>query len=74
MKRHEILELHGSSFHRLFGCNLDLFLHPLFGFDVIAFDEQLIKPPNGTSTRQAILEKQGQEAVDLILHLLHPKP
>ena len=56
-------------FDATFGKPIDQFMHPLFGFDVIAFDEWL-QTPDGTSTADHILNKYGQQAVDLCFRLI----
>ena len=58
----------------LFAIALNSYWDIVTGFDVIAFDE-FIQPEDGTSTRDAIMEKYGEKAVKLIETLIHaPAP
>jgi hypothetical protein len=66
----EIVGKYSEQFKRTFGVPLQKFCHPLFGFDVIAFDDKIVQPPDGTSTKEAVLERWGQDAVDMILALI----
>lgn len=56
-------------FQSIFGISLKKYWDKLFAFDIVAFDS-FLETPDGTSTSDWILEKYGQEAVDLIQSLL----
>lgn len=57
-------------FIQVFGISMGKFwTDNLLGFDVIRFDEWL-KPPDGTSTSQHIIDKYGEEAEQMIRNLL----
>lgn len=64
---------YSHSFRETFNLNLCNYLggfwQLLFGFDIIKFDKD-IKTPDGTSTKEFILDKYGEEAVNLISDLL----
>lgn len=65
----KLLDSNRDKFQRTFGVPLHRFMHPLFGFDVIAFDD-FLKTPDGQSTHDYLLEKFGQEADALIESLI----
>ncbi len=46
------------------------FTHPLLGFDIVSFDEQVIKPSDSESCSQAITRQYGKEAEKLIRKIL----
>jgi len=56
---------HYQEFQDLFGVPLAMFWDRLFGFDVVKFDGDFIKPKKGESTGQAIKEKYGARAREL---------
>ena len=65
----QILAKGRAEFQQTFGVPLTRFMHPLFGFDVITFDEWL-GTPDGTSTADYILSTKGQPALTLIESLI----
>jgi len=48
---------------------IDDFMHPIFGFDIIKFDN-FLETPDGTSTKDFLKRKYGKEASKLIERLL----
>ena len=58
-----------AAFKRVFGIKLSRYWD-VTGFDAIKFDEEFIKPPDGTSTAEAITERYGQAATDLVFELV----
>ena len=46
------------------------FYHPLFGFDVIAFDKWL-KVPDNQSTKDYLLEHYGEASVQMIYNMIN---
>lgn len=58
-----------AQLQELFPFNATRFMHPLFGFDICAFDEAL-GTPKGVSTEDHLTREYGQEATDLIKSLL----
>jgi hypothetical protein len=60
---------YGRQFQSIFAMPVHKFLHPIFGFDVIRFDE-FLRVPDGTSTKHFIEKKYGNEAVKLIQELI----
>lgn len=65
----EVLVEDATLFLAVFGKPLADFYDGIFGFDVVRFDEWL-EVPDGTSTKDFIHTKHGQEAVELIERLL----
>ncbi len=67
-----------TRFFHLFGRNLHDFWDNITGFDLIAFDKDVVKPDDahGESTKDALLRQHGEngeEAVVLIMELInHP--
>ena len=57
-------------FSSIFGVSLKRYWDNMFGFDVVKFDDEFIKAPDGISTAQAIEEKYGKDAVELIRILI----
>ena len=57
-------------FHATFGANLGSYIDMICGFDIVRFDDEVIKPPDGTSTRDAILAQYGEDAVKLVETLI----
>ena len=65
---------HAPRFRQIFGVQLKPFWDNLTGFDLIKFDDEVVKPPNGQSTKKVIKERWGDEAVAMILELIGGKP
>jgi len=65
----KLLESNGEAFLKVFKVPLHRFMHPIFGFDVVKFNE-FINPKEGVSTYQAIEDKYGKEAADLVKRLI----
>jgi len=65
----------GEKFKQIFGVSIKNFFNEKFAligiidFDIIAFDEWL-KVPDGTSTRDFIIQKYSKEAAEFIKSLL----
>jgi len=62
---------HGALFRWTFGVSLDRFWDNLTGFDIVAFDEQVVRPEANESTAEAIERKWGAEARALAQGLVH---
>ena len=60
---------HAEEFRHVFGVGLKPYFDLVTGFDVIKFDQEFIRPPDGTSTANVIKARYGPEAVDLIKKL-----
>ncbi len=58
-----------TTFQRVFNVPLHRFWHPLFGFDVVKFDEY-VKPQVSESTSEAITRIYGQSSVKIVMDLL----
>jgi EAL domain-containing protein (putative c-di-GMP-specific phosphodiesterase class I) len=61
---------HNKEFKRIFGESLMNYFSFIFGFDVIKFDEEFVKPNEGESTNQAVERKFGKDAVELCHKLM----
>lgn len=62
---------HYENFQQIFKVPLSKFWDQITGFDIVKFDEEVIKPPEGVSTKQLIEEKYGNGAVELCNKLIH---
>ena len=62
--------LQAITFRQYFGKDLKEYWD-FTGFDVIKFDEEVIKPADGVSTRQAILSNYGTDACTFIQKLIN---
>ena len=60
---------HHQQFQNIFHCLLQGFMNLITGFDIIDFDERVVKSGD-KCMRDAILEKYGEEAVALIEALI----
>ena len=58
-----------DDFNRLFNLRLPDFMSSVVGFDIIRFDEWL-EPGDNESTRDALLDRFGKDAVALIERIL----
>lgn len=67
--RRKVVQDYSRVFLSTFGVQLGRYMHPLFGFDVVRFD-QMIQPKDGESTKDKVEREYGQEAVDLIMELI----
>ena len=56
-------------FKETFNINMHPFFDYVMGFDVVAFDKYL-EVPDGTSTKEFIAEKYGDDAVTLVENLI----
>lgn len=59
-----------KDFKRVFGISLMNYFNFFFGFDVIKFDEDFVKPNEGESTSEAIKRAYGKEGVEICQKLL----
>ena len=59
-----------ANFQSIFHRSLGKYWNPVTGFDVIKFDEEVIKPPDGVSTKDQILKDYGEYAVKVIEGLI----
>lgn len=68
-RNRDLLRRHSDEFRRIFGVPLQMFMNPITGFDLIRFDERVVK--SGDRQMSAVvLEKYGQPGVDLVLALI----
>jgi hypothetical protein len=68
--RQAMRQKHFDTFQRTFGQSLSKFWHPLTGFDIIKFDETVVKPGDDEAMSQAVVRQWGEPAADLIRDLL----
>ena len=68
--RRKAVQDYSRLFLSTFGVQLGRYMHPIFGFDVVRFDGEIIQPKDGESTKDVVEREYGKEAVDLILKLL----
>lgn len=62
-------------FQCVFGASLSKYWEGnRFGLDVCRLDEEVIKPPDGTSTYDFVREKHGEQAVQMLKELIHGIP
>jgi len=66
---------HEQQFQLYFKKPLRKFFHPLFGFDILKFDEEMKSKfgyieDNKTSCSDFVLQKFGKDAVELIRNLI----
>lgn len=55
-----------EEFFSTFNVPLSKYMDLLTGFDIIKFDDEVVKPPDGKSMEETILSTYGQKAVELI--------
>lgn len=60
-----LLRNNRDKFRQVFGVTLQSYMHPLLGFDIVAFD-RFLKVPDGTSTANFITEKYGKDACEMV--------
>lgn len=53
------------------GLPVPRYIHPLLGFDIIKFDEQILRPPDGQSSADVITERYGADVCKMFERLLH---
>ena len=66
----ELFHKHQAEFKTIFHINLKDYFDFVTGFDVVKFDNDFIKPPDGISTNDAVINKYGQRAADLCHELI----
>jgi hypothetical protein len=69
---HRIMGTYERRFAEVFKVRMGRFMHPLFGFDVIAFDDW-VRVPEGVSLHDEILKRWGREAEELICQIVGVK-
>lgn len=60
-----------KSFSLTFKTSLRRFWSPLYGFDVIAFDDKFVKAPDGVSAEEQIRKDYGNIGVRIIKQIIH---
>ena len=57
-------------FQETFGVSLSAYFDNIFGFDIVRFDDEVIKAQDGESIGDAVVRQYSREAADLIWELL----
>jgi len=70
LNHHKIIKENIQEFYNTFGVSLKDFFDPILGFDIVKFDEEIIKPSANESTKDKILRDYGQNGVEVIENLL----
>ena len=70
MNNRAMRQKHNALFSRTFGVSLRKYWHPLFGLDIVKLDDDVIKPPDGTSTLDHVTATWGGAVADMITDLL----
>lgn len=70
LKNKELMVREAPEFRRTFNRNLKDFFDYLTGFDLIAFDDQVVKPEFDVSTIDTVRVKWGDTAVALCQRLI----
>ena len=70
LNHHKIIHENRQEFYNTFGVSLKDFFDPILGFDIVKFDEEIIKPSANESTKDKILRDYGQNGVEVIENLL----
>jgi hypothetical protein len=61
---------HSTEFKRIFGVDMSKYFDKMYGFHITKFDLEYIKTIDGKSMKQTVLDRYGQEGVDLIRKLI----
>ncbi len=71
LRNKRIYHNYSGLFQATFGLSLDTYWDALTGFDLTRFDDLVVMPyPDGTGCAEAVNARWGQEAQDLLAHLL----
>jgi hypothetical protein len=60
-----------DQFQKTFGVKVNAYYDRMTGFDIIKFDEEFLKTPDGISTHDLVVQKYGEAAADLIVKLIY---
>lgn len=64
-----LLRIHRDEFQTTFNKSLHKYMHPIYGFDIVAFDTY-IAPPDGTSLQDYLISSYGKDASELVSKLI----
>ena len=70
LNHHKIIKENRQEFYNTFGVSLNDYFDPILGFDIVKFDEEIIKPSANESSRDKVFRKYGQNGVECIENLL----
>lgn len=65
-----VCKQHSDVFFKTFQRSLTSFWHPLFGFSVVRFSDQVVKPGHDESSHEAIVRQYGLKAARLVTRLI----
>ena len=51
---------HAQEFRNTFNRGLPDFWHPIFGFDIVKFDDEVVKSPDGKSCSKVPAQEMGR--------------
>lgn len=60
----------GKQFASTFNRSLREFVSPVTGFDVVKFDDEIIKAVDGESTKSRLLKDYGEDALKMVQSLI----
>jgi len=61
---------YAGMFQSVFGTSLGKFWDTITGFDIVKFDEEFMKTPDGTSTEELVRKRYGESGLSIIKHLM----
>ena len=61
---------YAGSFQSVFGVSLGKFWSVLTGIDIVKFDEEFMKTPDGVSTEEFVKQKYGELGLSIVRGLL----
>lgn len=70
MENHKKSYENSQKFYNIFGISLKKYFTPIFGFDIIKFDEEIIKTEPNKSMNATVKAKYGKNGVEIIKNLL----
>lgn len=73
LKLRDCFTAHANEFEDIFGRRLREFWDVRTGFDIVKFDLEFVKPPEGVSCRDCVIERFGERAATLIDKLISNK-
>jgi len=66
--------IYANEFHDIFGVFLVDFWDKWFGFKIVEFDAEVIKPPDGVSCHDHIKARYGERAAQIVHELNSEAP
>lgn len=69
-KHRRLYSTYNNSFFKIFNIALSSYFDDVMGFDIVKFDEDIIKSPDNVSMADCVKDKYGQDGYDLLVLLL----